>query len=175
MIQQIRIGSPLLATAWFFVACSAAFAASIVTDSASTLAVSNPKITQGRTLFPDWSGPPQTVPYRITPNIFSESAADHGRMGLFRRKACITLELDETKLSAPVMDALEDATVVWEFSNDYYFRDMEVASDRVDVVAWAPFLAVAKVFRGDAERPVAVYADWVKPSELKLTNTGGCQ
>lgn len=172
MFQQIH---PLLsATLWFFVACSPAFAASIVTDSAATLAVSNPKITQGRTLFPDLSSR-GTVPYATTRDIFKKTAVDHGRMGLFRRKACITLELDETKLSASAKAALDDAAVVWEFSNDYYFRNMEVASDKVDVVAWAPFLAVAKVVRGDAERPVAVYADWVKPSELQLTNTGGCQ
>lgn len=173
MISRIRTGLWLCVAAWLFVA-PAAFAASIITDSASAPAASNPKITQGRTLFPDWIGP-QTVPYRITPNIFKESAVEYGRMGLFRRKACITLELDETKLSAPVKAALDDAAVVWEFSNDYYFRNMEVASDKVDVVAWAPFLAVAKVVRGDAARPVAVYADWVRPSELQLTNTGGCQ
>lgn len=172
MIQRTH---PLLSAAlWFLVACSPAFAASIVADSAATLAVSNPKITQGRTLFPDLSSR-GTVPYATTRDIFKTTAAEYGRMGLFRRKACITLELDETKLSGPVKAALGDAAVVWEFSNDYYFRNMEVASDKVDVVAWAPFLAVAKVVRGDAERPVAVYADWVKPSELKLTNTGGCQ
>lgn len=172
MIQRTN---PLLsATLWFFVACSPTFAQSTVTDSAPALAISNPRITQGRTLLPDLSSR-GTVPYAITRDIFNTTAVEYGRMGLFRRKACITLELDETKLSAPVIAALEDAAVVWEFSNDYYFRNMEVASDRVDVVAWAPFLAVAKVVRGDAERPVAVYADWVKPSELQLANTGGCQ
>jgi len=174
MISRIKTGLWLCVAAWCF-AAPVAFAASIVTDSASTPAVSNPRITQGRTLFPDWIGP-QTVPHRITPNIFKEAAVEYGRMGLFRRKACITLELDEAKLSDPVKAALEDAAaVVWEFSNDYYFRNMQVASDKVDVVAWAPFLAVAKVVRDDATRPVAVYADWVKPSELQLTNTGGCQ
>jgi len=172
MMLRVRI-SRLLAAACFF-AAPTAFAASIVADSEAALAVSNPKITQGRTLFPDWIGP-DTVPYAITPNIFKTSAVDYGRMGLFHRKPCITLELDEAKLSAPVKSALEDAAVVWEFSNDYYFRNMQVASDKVDVVAWAPFLAVAKVVRGGAARPVAVYADWVKPSELQLTNTGGCQ
>jgi len=172
MIQRTH---PLLSAAfWLFVVCAPASAASVVADYESALAVSNPKITQGRTLFPDLSSR-STVPYPTTRDIFKTTAVDYGRMGLFRRKACITLELDESKLSAPVKSALGDAAVVWEFSNDYYFRNMQVASDKVDVVAWAPFLAVAKVVRGDAARPVAVYADWVKPSELQLTNTGGCQ
>jgi len=171
MIQRTNL--LLSATLWFFVACSPAFAQSIVPDPSPA---PNPMITQGRTLIPDLSSR-GTAPYAITRDIFNTTAAEHGRMGLFRRKACITLELDEVRLSDRVTRALasEDTNVVWEFSNDYYFRNMQVASDTVDVVAWAPFLAVAKVVRGDAARPVAVYADWVKPSELPLTNTGGCQ
>jgi len=173
MIQRTNL--LLSATLWFFVACSPAFAQGIVLDPSPTLAP-NPMITQGRTLIPDLSSR-GTVPYAITRDIFNTTAVEHGRMGLFRRRACITLELDRERLTGTVREGLDrrETAVVWEFSNDYYFPNLEIERRQADVVAWAPFLAVAKVVRGDAARPVAVYADWVKPSELQLTNTGGCQ
>jgi len=141
--------------------------------AAATVAhASNYKVVQGRTLFPDWNGPGGAVTPQITPNIFTKTAKEYGRMGLFRPKKCIMLNLNRDTLAEQEtgLGEKEIEAVVWKFSNDYYFPETSVVSHTIDVVAWAPFVAVAEVkFKGVSE-PI-VYADWVETPALPFHDT----
>ena len=136
------------------VACIIAYA-TVAADS------SNQKIVQGRTIFPDWSGTGGNLIPSITPNIFEKTAKEYGRVGLFRPKKCITLALNSGKF-----EEKEVEEVVWQFSHDYYFPEEKITSHKVDVVAWATFLAVAQVKFEDEPQP-KIYADWVKIPTLE--------